>query len=53
MTPGEYQLLAQQKTALENLLTAYEAVGIAAAQRAVSAVINAALKDVPALVRFL
>jgi hypothetical protein len=51
MTAEEYTLLSsQQKVALQNVLTAYEAIGIATAQNAVAAVINAILKDVPSLV---
>lgn len=54
MTAAEYQLLvSQQKTALQNVLTAYEAIGIAAAQDAVSAVIQAVLADVPTLISIL
>jgi hypothetical protein len=54
MTPTEYQfLVAQQKTALQNVLTAYASIGIAAAQNAVAAVIGAVLTDIPSLVGFL
>ena len=54
MTEDEYKLLAsQQKTALQNVLTAYEAIGIAAAQNALAAVVNAILKDVPGLLGIL
>lgn len=54
MTKDEYQLLvSQQKLVLQNVLTAYAAIAVAAAQDTVAAVIDAVLKDVPALVGFL
>ena len=54
MTPDEYNLLAsQQKTALQNVLTAYEAIGIAAAKNAVAAVVDVIVKAAPGLVGIL
>ena len=54
MTPAEAQFLSnQQKQAMQNVLTGYEAIGIAAAQNAVAAVIQAVLTAIPALVGFL
>lgn len=54
MDPDEYKSLCdQQKTALQNVLTGYEAIGMAAAQNAVAAVVNAILKAVPGLVGLL
>jgi hypothetical protein len=50
MSADEYKLLiAQQRVALQNVLTAYKAIDIATAQNAVAAVINAIVKDVPGL----
>jgi hypothetical protein len=54
MTPAEDQLLlAQQKLAAQNVLTGYEAIGIAAAQNAIAAVVNTIITAVPALVGML
>jgi hypothetical protein len=54
MTPAEYQLLvSQQKLAVQNVLTAYEAIGIAAALNAIAAVVNTILAAVPTLVGIL
>ena len=54
MTSDEYQLLvSQQKTALQNVLTGYQAIGIAAAINAVSAVVTAVVNAVPTLVGIL
>ena len=51
MNSDEYQLLAsQQKIALQNVLTGYECIGIAAAQNATANVVNAIVKDVPTLI---
>ncbi|MEN2473128.1 hypothetical protein [Burkholderia sp. GS2Y] len=53
LSSGEASLLAdQQKTALQNVLTAYAAIGIAAAQNAVAAVVDVILKDIPGLIGF-
>ncbi|HEY4940241.1 MAG TPA: hypothetical protein VII56_02340 [Rhizomicrobium sp.] len=50
MDPAEYQFtVAQNKTALHNVFTAYEAIGEAAAQNAIAAVVKAVVADVPAL----
>ena len=54
MTPAEYQfLVAQQKQAVQNVLTSYQAIGLAAAQNAIAAAINAVIKDAPGLVGIL
>ena len=54
MTSDEYQLLvSQQKIALQNVLTGYEAIGTATAQNAIAAVVNVILKAVPGLVGIL
>jgi hypothetical protein len=54
MTSDESQfLMTQQKTALQNVLTAYASIAIAAAINTVNAVVNKLLTDVPALVGFI
>lgn len=54
MTPAEYQLLvSQQKVAVQNVLTGYEAIGIAAALNAIAAVVNVVVAAVPTLVGIL
>jgi hypothetical protein len=51
MTADEYRLLtSQQKQALQNVLTGYEAIGVAAAINTVNAVVAAILAAVPGLV---
>ena len=51
MTSDESQfLMTQQKTALQNVLTAYASIAIAAAINTVNAVVNKILSDAPALV---
>ncbi|WP_247392472.1 hypothetical protein [Ralstonia pseudosolanacearum] len=53
LTEDEAQLLAyQQKHAMQNVLTAYVAIGIAAAQNAIAAVVNVILAAAPGLLGF-
>ena len=50
MKKEEYEfLMGQQKTALQNVLTAYKAIDLAAAQNAVAAAVSAIIKGVPSL----
>ncbi|WP_321900103.1 hypothetical protein [Paraburkholderia heleia] len=50
-TSDQYNsLLAQQKIAFQNTLTGYEAIGIAAAQNAASAVMSVILAALPGLI---
>jgi hypothetical protein len=50
MTADEYQLLiSQQKQAMQNVLTGYEAISIAAATNAIGAVINVIVAAAPTL----
>jgi hypothetical protein len=50
MTTDEKEfLMNQQKTALQNVLTAYESIGIAAAINTVNAVMNVILQAAPTL----
>ena len=51
LTSAEGQfLMAQQKSALQNVLTAYESIAIAAAINAVNAVVTSLINAVPALI---
>lgn len=54
MTADEAKfLMSQQKTALQNVLTIYEAIGIAAAINTVNAVISVIINNVPGIAGFL
>ena len=45
-------VVAQQKAAMSNVLTAYKSIGAAAAQDAVAAVVQVVVKALPALIGF-
>jgi hypothetical protein len=54
MTKDEYEsLIDQQKTAFKNVLTAYEAIGLATAQNTVAAVMKVITDAIPSLLALL
>ncbi len=54
MTPAETQfLMAQQKTALQNVLTIYESIAIAAAINTVNAILTVIITAAPGLAGFI